>query len=474
MDLYPLRGVDDPTIIADALVGHQAPRQLPAGEVVLAEITADATHTLRKTPAELHDRRRDVRPCLVGVVHSEDEDGNRTKGEDETEADEETADEALDLAHDLAQAYTKTVLVAEDNREWIPDLVPFVPALFHQSARDITGIGSARMITVDVSDCPPDPGILVPDLRARNGKPLHPIAAEPELFAFTAPDGYTDIVHSAFDSRGPIIGRGSVSHDRITVVGFSFQEPQVPVASGGDTETETDGWAPDLPRPPTEQTRTPTNPLVVQIKRSVLDEIAAHVAATPDLEVYGALYADPHDRISHYHPIESESHVLRTNSSVEFQSEFADHMRTLAQLYEGIGCRLCGDCHSHPGGVPLQSEQDERTARNIWRSDRNTCLIAGIADGDGPATWERVDGEVRKQIGDYVVRIAAYSGTTKEKAIRIIGPDSEQDRPTAEEDSNSTSSGPTALTQPSAGSAKQHREHMFGTDATPFHQEENP
>lgn len=418
MALYPLPGVADPAAVADVLVGHRAPRELPAGEVVLAELKSDASR-LEAIPPELRKRRRDVQPCLVAIHQTENpnavEEGAAVSngGDDETET-------AIALAQDLADVYAKVVLVSEDNRELVRDLVPFLAALSDQSAGSVTGIGTARFITVDVSDCPPDPGVLVPDLRARKGKPLHPIDDDPELFAFTAPEGYVDIVQSAFEPLGTIIGRGTVSHDRITVVGFSFRGAATTTTNGETTAPDPGDWAPELPRSPVERTGEKMDPLVVRIDRSVLDEVAAHAVATPDIEVYGALYADAHECISHYHPIESELHVRRTESSVDYTEQFAEHMRTLASLYDGIGCRLAGDCHSHPSGSIRQSRRDKRTARNIWRSDRNTCLVVGIVDGSGPDQWKLVDGEARKGVGDYLVRIAAYSGTTEEKTIRIV------------------------------------------------------
>jgi proteasome lid subunit RPN8/RPN11 len=392
--VYPLRGVDNPAIIADALVGHQAPRQLPAGEVVLAEITDDTVSTLHETAATLRERRRDVHPCLVGIPDD------------------------MEQARDVAESYAKTVVIDDDQREWIPNLVPYLPALFHESTVEETGIGSARLIRVDVSECPPDAGVLVPDLRARNGRPLHSVAEKPEVFAFTAPQAYHDIIHAAFAPRGSIVGHGTVTRDWITVVGFTFDEPAQHGATTGNTETS---WASGLPRPPTDDTASRTNPLVAQITHSVLEEMAAHTVSTPDTEVYGTIYADGNDRVCHYHPIESEDHVLRTESSVRFMDEFTDHLRTLARLYEGIGCRLCGDMHSHPSGSTKQSDADKSTADRVWRTARNTCLVVGVADEAGPVEWEVVDGEAWKQLGECCVRIKAYSGAGGTKDIEVIG-----------------------------------------------------
>lgn len=149
--------------------------------------------------------------------------------------------------------------------------------------------------------------------------------------------------------------------------------------------------------------------------------MAAHAVSTPDTEVYGTIYADDHNRVCHYHPIESESHVLRTESSVRFMDEFAYHLRTLVRLYEEIGCRLCGDMHSHPSGSTNQSERDKGTADRVWRTARNTCLVVGVAEVKGPVEWEVVDGEAQKQLGEYCVRIKAYSGASGPKDIEVIG-----------------------------------------------------
>lgn len=99
--------------------------------------------------------------------------------------------------------------------------------------------------------------------------------------------------------------------------------------------------------------------------------MAAHAVSTPDTEVYRTIYADDHNRACHYHPIESESHVLRTESSVRFMDEFAYHLRTLARLYEELGCLCVATCIHIPVG--------RRTRANETKGLR-------IASGELPGT----------------------------------------------------------------------------------------
>lgn len=77
--------------------------------------------------------------------------------------------------------------------------------------------------------------------------------------------------------------------------------------------------------------------------------------------------------------------------------------------------------HSHPSGSTNQSERDKGTADRVWRTARNTCLVVGVAEVKGPVEWEVVDGEAQKQLGEYCVRIKAYSGASGPKDIEVIG-----------------------------------------------------
>lgn len=185
-----------PAAVADALVGDAAPRRHPAGEVVVAEISADSAGTLADAAAALRERRRDAEPCLVGVP---------------VDADAVPA---------VARAFDKTVLVADENRDRIRDLLPFLPALYRGAGANLAGVGSARTFSIDVSGCAPDEGVLGPDVRARRGRPLHDDAGLPDVFAFAAPPAYRDVTYSALSEMAPVSYQFDRPGDRIEVVGF--------------------------------------------------------------------------------------------------------------------------------------------------------------------------------------------------------------------------------------------------------------
>jgi proteasome lid subunit RPN8/RPN11 len=398
MAVHPLSGVTDPSAIVDVLVGERAPRQLPAGEVVIAEVSEETTELLRESAAGLKERRRDVHPCLVGIP------GN------------------MEAATDVAESFEKTLLVDESKRDVVQELLPFLPSLFHKSVVDTSGVGSARLFTVDIRDCPPDSGALVSDLQARKGQPLHDLAGQPEVFSFAASPAYHDAVHRALSAIAPVAGQQKVPGNQVTVIGFNFEDPaQLTVDSTDDAPSR----EPTLPRPPrstTDDTPVPEDrPNSVTVSHSLLDEIAAHAVATPETEIYGTIYADEQGRVRHYHPIESEEHVLRSQSAVRFQSAFYDHVRTLAQLYDDIDCRLCGEAHSHPSGSVQQSQADKEFSQKFWRTERNTCFIVGVKEDIGPARWEVIEDVARKQLGSCLVRIKAYSGAGGTKTIRLAG-----------------------------------------------------
>lgn len=189
----------DPSTIADSLLGDGAPREHPAGEVVVAEVSEDAKETLADTAESLRERRRDVAPCLVGVPVDED------------------------AVPTVAEAFEKTILVADPNRKRIRELLPFLPALYRGVGRGLSGVGSARAFSVDVSECPPDDGALLPDVRARRGRPFHDSAMRPDVFAFAAPPEYSDPARRALSKIAPVSHYAGETRDRIVVTGFSLE-----------------------------------------------------------------------------------------------------------------------------------------------------------------------------------------------------------------------------------------------------------
>lgn len=190
----------DPNTVADTLLGGSAPREHPAGEVVVSEVSEDSKALLLDTARTLRARRRDVAPCLVGVP----------------------VDESVVPA--VARGFDKTVLVADANRDRIRDLLPFLPALYRGAGANLSGIGSARAFSVDVSGCAPDDGALAPDIRARKGRPFHDSAALPDVFAFAAPAEFSDVVHSALSGVAPVSHQVDREGDRVEVVGFDVGE----------------------------------------------------------------------------------------------------------------------------------------------------------------------------------------------------------------------------------------------------------
>lgn len=201
--------------------------------------------------------------------------------------------------------------------------------------------------------------------------------------------------------------------------------PTTPSGSSGSDESGSDdtgtGFTPEAP--------PEYMPETVAITKHVLNEFAMHAGVHAEegeeTEVYGTVYANEDGVIRYYNPVDSEEFVLRNGSSVSFKPSFYNHLRELARHHKKIHHRLCGDVHSHPGsGIPRQSPADKTFNKRIWRTKRNTEFIVGVDDGDGPSEWTRVevsDGvEVRKQIGENLIRIRAFSGENDPKHIEIM------------------------------------------------------
>lgn len=198
--IYPMDGVTSPTTITEALVGDSKPQEAPTGEVLIADVTEESAELLRESAAGLKERRRNVHPCLIAIPHD------------------------MDVVNEVAECFQKTILVDEENRELIDELLPFIPALFHKSVRDISGTGSVRLSTIDVHDCPPNSAALGADIRDRKGQPLHECAGHPDLFTFAAPPAYQETVYLALVEIAPIADQQTLDEAAqvIKIVGFNF------------------------------------------------------------------------------------------------------------------------------------------------------------------------------------------------------------------------------------------------------------
>jgi hypothetical protein len=197
-----MSGVSDPTAIAETLIGGYTPQEVPAGEVMIAEITEETEDLLQDSVAALKDRRRDVTPCLIGIPGD------------------------MNVVRNVAESFEKTLLVAETNRDDIQKLISFLPALFDSSFAEVRGIGSARLFAIDIHDYSPHSGELLNDLMARKGTPLHEIASTPDIITFSAPPAYQDVTYYALSTRAPIASHRELNEtDRwIRVAGFTFEE----------------------------------------------------------------------------------------------------------------------------------------------------------------------------------------------------------------------------------------------------------
>jgi len=181
-----------------------------------------------------------------------------------------------------------------------------------------------------------------------------------------------------------------------------------------------------LPQVDIQISKTPVIKSHAIVKADVLDSMAIHALSSLEptaRECYGTIYADNDGKIIKYHPVDSEEHTLRDGNSVKFTGEFYEHVRRLSKLYEDIGLRLAGDNHSHPGGIPLQSNADMDFNKNFWKTDRNTCFITATGHGNGSKEWEIRDNEqeASKEIGGRLIKIRAYAGgTNTDKKLKIV------------------------------------------------------
>lgn len=173
------------------------------------------------------------------------------------------------------------------------------------------------------------------------------------------------------------------------------------------------------------------DPGVVDIDEHVLNEISSHAVAHDGevgqrgREVYATLYCNDDGVIRHSHIIEDEAFLERRQSSITFKAQFYRYVRHLAQIYRNISHRLCGDVHSHPGGIPKQSPADKAVSKKVWNNPRrnhNFIIALDDASDDAPDRWTVVaDGvEVRKRVNGHLLRVRAFAGGTNDpKQIRV-------------------------------------------------------
>jgi proteasome lid subunit RPN8/RPN11 len=173
------------------------------------------------------------------------------------------------------------------------------------------------------------------------------------------------------------------------------------------------------------------NPEVVDIDEHVLNEISSHAVAHDGevghdgQEVYATLYCNDEGLIRHSHIVEDETFLEKRRSSIRFKKAFYQYVQHLAQIYGNISHRLCGDVHSHPGGIPKQSPADKAFSKKVWNNPRrNHNFIVGLddADDDGSDQWTVVEdgNEVQKRVNGHLIRVRAFAGGTNEpKQIRV-------------------------------------------------------
>ena len=173
------------------------------------------------------------------------------------------------------------------------------------------------------------------------------------------------------------------------------------------------------------------DPGVVDIDEHVLNEVSSHAVAHDGevghggQEVYATLYCNDDGVIRHSHIIEDETFLEKRRSSITFKPTFYEYVRHLAQIYRNISHRLCGDVHSHPGGIPKQSPADKAVSKTVWNNPRrNHNFIIGLddANGDAPDRWTVVENgvEVKKRVNGHLLRVRAFAGGTNEpKQIRV-------------------------------------------------------
>lgn len=248
--------------------------------------------------------------------------------------------------------------------------------------------------------------------RGGSNPPMFPPDAAPE----TTPDG-TDSSASGSDADS--------NSDSDSDTG-STAERTPPT---GDMPSPPGGTGPGLV--PAGDAPASQDPGVVDIDEHVLNEISSYAVAHDGevgqrgQEVYATLYCNDDGVIRHSHVIEDETFLERRQSSITFKPQFYRYVRHLAQIYQNISHRLCGDAHSHPGGIPKQSPADKAVSKKVWNNPRrnhNFIIALDDASDDAPDRWTVVaDGvEVQKQVNGHLLRVRAFAGGTNDpKRIRV-------------------------------------------------------
>jgi proteasome lid subunit RPN8/RPN11 len=132
-----------------------------------------------------------------------------------------------------------------------------------------------------------------------------------------------------------------------------------------------------------------TSPLV--IKRSVLNEIAAHGRGSADIEVCGVLigniYRDAGKPFIHIEGCIRGNHAAGKSAQVTFTAETWTHIQESLEN-DHPGKRILGWYHTHPGYGIFLSEMDVFIHKNFFSLPWHTAFVYDpIAHEDGLFSW---------------------------------------------------------------------------------------
>ena len=117
----------------------------------------------------------------------------------------------------------------------------------------------------------------------------------------------------------------------------------------------------------------------IAIARSLLDQIIAEAAASPDREICGLLFGDS-GKISEAHPAPNIADDPARTFEVDPRTLFA-----AMKAERAGGPKIVGHYHSHPNGSVEPSERDAEAAKpgSLWL----------IVAGEAAALWKAEAGE---------------------------------------------------------------------------------
>jgi proteasome lid subunit RPN8/RPN11 len=123
----------------------------------------------------------------------------------------------------------------------------------------------------------------------------------------------------------------------------------------------------------------------VAIARSLLDQIRAEAAASPNREICGLMFGRP-DEIAAVMPTDNVSSAPADSFEIDPQMLF----RAIRDERAGRAA-LIGHYHSHPGGSAVPSERDRQAAE----PDRYWLIVGsdGATDGADVLLWRAERGE---------------------------------------------------------------------------------